>query len=268
MRFSAASKTYSMQQCWLLRGAVCLSLAFVLFCSGCRLTPDGNVVQVELADVIGSGQVHYRQAMQAYRKGDVDRAMRLFEKTLRGNHKHASAHNNLGLVLYEQRQLAAAAEHFQFASELRPQDPKPINNLGMALEAGGRVHEAIELYSQAVAMNPNSPLYLGNLLRARVRLGEQSPELLDDLQYLAFIETRADWVEWVDEVLALHLNAALDRGPKVEDNPLQSENRESLAPVVSMEEVQGEIIEAPAQGESATPAEIWQQLQAELPSPR
>ncbi|MEC8557954.1 MAG: tetratricopeptide repeat protein [Planctomycetota bacterium] len=268
MRLSAASEKSTQQPRWLLRGAVCLILALVLFGSGCRLTPDGNVVQVELADVIGSGQVHYHQAMQAYRKGDVERAIRLFEKTLRGNHMHASAHNNLGLALYERRQLAAAAEHFQFAIELRPEDPKPINNLGMALEAGGRVHEAIELYSEAVAMNPNSPLYLGNLLRARVRLGEQSPELLDDLQYLAFIETRPDWVEWVDEVLALHLNPALDRGPKVEETPLQSENRDTLAPVVTMEEIQGEIIEAPAQGDSATPAEIWQQLQAELPSPR
>jgi hypothetical protein len=73
--------------------------------------------------------------------------------------------------------------------------------------------EAIDLYAQASDLEPDNPLYLGNWLRARVRMGEFSEELIDLLEQLAFIETRADWLTWTDEQLAIYRNPVLDRGP-------------------------------------------------------
>lgn len=220
------------------------SLGFAaLFCfavCGCAFRPDGNLVRVRASDLLGNGEAQYDHAMRAYRKGETEKARRGFERVLRHHPRHASAHNNLGLIYYDARQLIAAAEHFDVAIDLLPDSPVPLNNLGMTLEAGGRVDEAIGFYVQAHEINPENPLYLGNLLRARIRLGEQSPELIEDLRFLAFIETRPEWVTWVDEMLALRMNPMLDRGPTLdEENPLDGNRRRTNdpAPILKPEEL-------------------------------
>ena len=90
--------------------------------------------------------------------------------------------------------------------ELMPGDPIVFYNLGLALEAAGRVHEAMDLYWQAVEMDPTNPNFLGNLVRLRVRLGENSPEVMAQLQDLMLIETRPDWRRWADRQLAFEMN--------------------------------------------------------------
>ena len=174
---------------------------------------DGEIVHIERAG-IGDGDIAHSEAMHAYKKGHVDKAIAKFEKAIQANPDHGAAHNNLGLILYEQRKLAQSADHFDLASQLLPGDPTPLNNLGMTLEAGGRIYEAIPFYEQAHVLAPNHPLYLGNLVRAQIRLGEQDEILLEQLRHLAFIEDRPEWLKWVDEQLAIHLNPLLDRGPE------------------------------------------------------
>ncbi|MEM7475741.1 MAG: tetratricopeptide repeat protein [Planctomycetota bacterium] len=245
--------------------------------AGCALAPNEKVVRVDASDFFGDHELQYRQAMHAYRKGEIPRASRLLEKVLHANPRHASAHNNLGLIHYDARQLVPAAEHFERASQLRPQDPTPLNNLGMTLEAGGRIEEAIGYYTQAHSMLPKHSLYLGNLLRARVRLGENTPELIEDLKYLAFIEVRPAWVTWVDEVLALRLNPSLDRGPAVDTDSMQaSDSAPSLAPILSPEDaLPREILreELPSEesldsSTSSATKSTWRQLEEQLPVPR
>ena len=50
--------------------------------------------------------------------------------------------------------------------------------------------------------------------------------MIDRLRYLAFIETRPDWVSWIDEQLAIHLNPTLDRGPAIDQNDALRERDE------------------------------------------
>ncbi len=181
---------------------------------GCStMTPSHEVLRVEGASFFGDTSKAAKHAVHLYREGQIERAADKFEQALQLQPNNGSVHNNLGLIRYEQRQLVAAADHFDAAINLLPDDPRPINGLGMTLEAGGQVMEAIELYLQASELARDNPLYLGNALRARSRMGESSDELVEQLRYLAFIETRPDWLAWTDEQLAIKHNPALDRGP-------------------------------------------------------
>ncbi len=196
---------------WGLLGSTISLCLSPLGCS--TFSPGHDVLHVAGDGVLGDSSHLISQALHQYHKGHLEQAASKFEQALAIEPNHGVAHNNLGLIYYQQRQLVAAANHFDAASALLPDDPRPVNNLGMTLEAGGRVMEAIELYDEANYLAPDNPLYLGNWLRARVRMGEQSDGLIEQLEHLAFIETRADWVSWTDEQLALVRNPALDRGP-------------------------------------------------------
>ena len=52
--------------------------------------------------------------------GQVDRAILHYEATLKVNPAYASAHFNLGTILLQKKNAAAAAEHFQKVVELEP----------------------------------------------------------------------------------------------------------------------------------------------------
>ncbi len=177
------------------------------------MSPSHDVLVVDGQGHLGASSHLVSQALHQYHKGHLDQAASKFEQALAIDPSHGVAHNNLGLIYYEQRQLVSAANHFDAAMGLLSDDPRPINNLGLTLEAGGRVMEAIELYAEASSLDPDNPLYLGNWLRARARMGERSDELIEQLQHLAFVETRPDWLSWADEQLAVHRNPVLDRGP-------------------------------------------------------
>ncbi len=151
--------------------------------------------------------------VKALDHGDVDRATAKFMAAVDADQSYGPAHNNIGLLHFEQGNLYQAVLAFEQAMELMPQDPAVYYNLGLTLETAGRVFEAMELYTQAVEMDPTNPYFLGNLVRLRIRMGEDNPILVTQLQDLILIETRPDWRRWADRQLALHFNPMLDRGP-------------------------------------------------------
>ncbi len=198
------------------------------------MTARQEVLQIDGPAYFGNSSHLASVALHHYRKGQVDQATSKFEQAVALEPNNGSLHNNLGLMYFEQRQLVAAANHFDEAIQLMPGDARPINGLAMTLEAGGRVMEAIELYNEASELAPDNPLYLGNSLRARTRMGERSDAMVEQLQHLAFIETRADWLAWTDEQLALYHNPTLDRGPaKTQfDSSKAKRNSQSASPPI------------------------------------
>ncbi len=152
--------------------------------------------------------------------GNIDKATEKFIAAINADEAYGPAHNNLGLLHFEQGNLYQAVLAFEQAMEFMPTDPIVYYNLALTLESAGRVSAAMELYMQAVQMAPTNPVFLGNLVRLRIRLGESGPDLNEQLQDLVLIETRPDWRRWADRQLALFFNDALDRGPETpEFNP-------------------------------------------------
>lgn len=134
--------------------------------------------------------------------GDYEQAQKHLEASLKADAFSGLAHNNLGMVYYQQARYYDAAWQFQYASKVLPSRPEPHNNLGLVLEATGKTDEAIIQYQQAMALAPTGPQYLGNLVRAHVRRGDRDEKTRQLLQELLVIETRPDWRQWVQRELA------------------------------------------------------------------
>ena len=148
----------------------------------------------------------YNNLATAYReRGDLPRAISLYETALTLDAHYAQAHSNLGSALaasgepqralehYRQaiaadpdtgdlrynygnallaaNQYAEAAEQFRFAVEAWPEDAEAHNNLGIALASGGRMVEAAEAFREAVRLDPAGALAHRNLGIALEELG-------------------------------------------------------------------------------------------------
>jgi tetratricopeptide (TPR) repeat protein len=158
-------------------------------------------------------RVQYSKGLRLFDHGKLPGASDAFKKAIDLDFENGAAHNNLGLVFYQQRKWPEAAAEFEIASQLMPEDATPWNNLGMTMESTGKGYEAIECYQQAYELAPRKPLYLGNLVRTRIRLGENDVSVREQLIELLTIENRPDWIEWINDQLTLQLNPQLDRGP-------------------------------------------------------
>jgi Flp pilus assembly protein TadD len=193
----------------------CAAIFSAALGSGCALLNDHqeSVIRVESSRNTVNAQRQTLAGVKAMNTGHLDYAFDRFIQAIAADETYGPAHNNIGLLHYDRGELYDAVLSFERATELMPGDPIVFYNLGLTLEAAGRVHEALDLYWQAVEMDPTNPNFLGNLVRMRVRLGENSPEVVAQLQDLILIETRPDWRRWADRQLALDMNDALDRGP-------------------------------------------------------
>ena len=149
----------------------------------------------------------YNNLATAYReRGDLPRAIRLYETALTLDANYAQAHSNLGSALaaggeaeraieHYRRAIAAdpgtgdlrynygnallaanlyaeAAEQFRFAVEAWPADAEAYNNLGIALASAGRMAEAAEAFREAVRLDPAGALAHRNLGIALEDLGD------------------------------------------------------------------------------------------------
>jgi tetratricopeptide (TPR) repeat protein len=157
----------------------------------------------------GKSDQDLAKAIQLHQSGNLDRAIRLYEKVVRKQPRHAAALNllglarfqagrledavspmeralaikpdlpdaryNLGLILHSLRRYEDAIPHLQQSVAERPGDAEARNNLGAALKEAGRYEEAAEQYRAALALNAGyaeAHCNLGNALLALGRAAE------------------------------------------------------------------------------------------------
>jgi tetratricopeptide (TPR) repeat protein len=199
--------------------AAALLAAAGFFPCGCSLLRDKNtsLVRVETQRNTARATRLTYAGIRSLNKQHLDLAAKHFREAVEADYGYGPAHNNLGLMHYEQGNLYQAVLAFEQAREYLPDDPAVVYNLGLALESAGRTDEALDLYYTANAMDRANPNYLGNLVRLRVRLGERDDLLQQQLRDLVLIETRPEWRRWADTQIALTVNDALDRGPATPD---------------------------------------------------
>lgn len=159
-----------------------------------------------------------QKGIQYVQKKQLSKAEFYFEEAIRADQCFGPAYNNLGLVFYHQHDFFEAARAFEAASEHLPNNPEPLNNLGLVMESVARPEDGIELYLRAHEMAPTNAEYLGNLVRARIRMKQIDDELLAQLHALLLFEKRTEWQDWAREQLALLHNPELDRGPAISSN--------------------------------------------------
>ncbi len=97
-----------------------------------------------------------------------DRALSVFEQSLKQHSRHAALHYGYGKVFEQQEQWQTAIECYQNAIARHDKKPEYHFDLGNALSQMGRWIEALESYQQAIERQPDSELYyrtLGNGLQ-------------------------------------------------------------------------------------------------------
>ena len=183
---------------------------------GCAAFNDqhDSLIKIESSRNPAKAQRLTLAGVNALENGKPEYAAEKLLSAIRADPKYGPAHNNLGLLQFDDGKLYPAVLSFERARELMPSDPAVYYNLGLALEKAGRKNRALELYWQAVELDPTEPHFLGNLVRLRRRLGENGPDVIAQLQDLMLIETRPDWRDWASEQLEVTLNPNLDRGPE------------------------------------------------------
>jgi len=90
--------------------------------------------------------------MENFDTGDARDAYR---RTLELDPEHFDARVNLGRLLHEAGEVAAAEANYRLALRLRPQDATAAFNLGVALEDLRRPSEALTAYERAIAADPD-----------------------------------------------------------------------------------------------------------------
>ncbi len=155
--------------------------------------PDDLLVNLSLADVLIQQKpskarevIRFASAAVALRKespggylllaaalsveGRPDEAVPVLRKAIELAPKHATAHHNLGYVLYRKGDHDEAIAAYRRAIALKPDYASAHNNLGDALKDKGRLDDALVAYRKAVALAPENAFFhndLGSALRRK-----------------------------------------------------------------------------------------------------
>ncbi|WP_428388011.1 tetratricopeptide repeat protein [Mucisphaera sp.] len=144
---------------------------------------------------------HHEKGLEALAEGDLEKARSAFERALEADVAFGPAHNNLGKVLYQQKDFYQAAWEFEYARALMPNRSEPLNNLGLVLEKSGELDRAVESYRAALFIDSENLQTVGNLARALYQRGDRGEELVLLLERLLAEDQRADWKVWAQGVL-------------------------------------------------------------------
>lgn len=112
-------------------------------------------------------------------KNDLAAATEHFVTSLKLNSNNASAHVNFGKVLLLKNNFALAEKHFRSALQIKPNQAEALFGSGQALAAQGRNAEAVESLRAAIHLkpDPDARLQLAPLLSSLGRDAEAVAEL-------------------------------------------------------------------------------------------
>jgi Tfp pilus assembly protein PilF len=153
------------------RSILALLPLFLLLAGGCSRVPRIIV----LSDPLTAAE-HVDLGVAYERKGELDLALREYDRALRKDGKLYRARVNLGNVFLAKKEYGKAREEYLRALELRPGDADATNNLSWAaILSGEGIEEALARMESVVsgAAPPDSPAAAG-----------RNPTLLDTLGVL------------------------------------------------------------------------------------
>lgn len=179
-------------------GSVLLALCFMTGCSTWQAKSLSEFALFKESTPPGPEEI-YAQAIGHFQAGEIDKAEKLLGECLRVQPGFGLAHNAMGKIKFDRRQYYYAAWEFEHAAESLPGRPEPINNLGLVYEEVGRLDLAVQQFEEAASLAPDSPEYLGNLLRAKLRRGDSTAELADQMQRLIDLDSRPEWRDWAKQ---------------------------------------------------------------------
>ncbi len=102
---------------------------------------------------VGNVKALYERARVFHKRGRLQEAMRLYERTLSLNPDYVDALNNLGVIHIQNRRYSAARESFAKAIRLRPDYVDPHYNLACLHALEGAVSQSLIHLKRAVSLD-------------------------------------------------------------------------------------------------------------------
>jgi tetratricopeptide (TPR) repeat protein len=118
------------------------------------------------ADTIAAMGYYYRE------KGDVDRAVGLFEKALALDPQNWGAHNFYGVTLFRAGKYDEAIRHFQAAIKVNPLNAQSLTNMGALEFSRGNLESAKKYFKEAIDSTPRYGKAHFNLAMILTREGQ------------------------------------------------------------------------------------------------
>nr|AAR38495.1 TPR repeat protein [uncultured marine bacterium 583] len=113
-------------------------------------------------------EVNYNLGLTLQDLGQLDAAVKSYEKAIAIKPDYANACNNLGVTLQELGQLDTAVKSYEQAIAIKPDFVEAYYNLGVTLQELGQLDAAVECYKKALAIKPDyaeAHYNLGNALK-------------------------------------------------------------------------------------------------------
>ena len=132
---------------------------------------DEPIDRLQTANV--SRETFFNLGVEAMRRGEPERALEAFEKTLETEPNDAVSHYNVGMVLLELGKREEAEEHVRRATELDPDYRNAHFNLAVLLSQRGEHQEAARHFQRAAEIDPDDPRAQVRWAEALARLGEE-----------------------------------------------------------------------------------------------
>ena len=163
-------------------------LLVLLLAGGCSRVPRIIVLEDPL-----TAAEHVELGVAYERKGELDLALREYERALRKDGTFYRARVNLGNIFLAKKEYGKAREEYLLALELRPGDAEATNNLSWAAIFSGEGIEEALARMEAVVSGPAPPVSpaAGVPQQREARTGAgRDPILLDTLGVLRMRATR------------------------------------------------------------------------------
>jgi tetratricopeptide (TPR) repeat protein/LPS sulfotransferase NodH/GT2 family glycosyltransferase len=139
----------------------------------------------------------YDAAQSKVREGDTAAAISLLEQLLALDDTHALAHNDLGVLQYENGNLQASLGHYEKATALQPENETFQKNLAdFYLAALGDSEKAMQTYVQVLKLNPRDVEALLSCAQVCMSIGK-----LDDAG--DFIQSALETEPWNENAQAM-----------------------------------------------------------------
>ena len=122
-------------------------------------------------------------ARDAYKKGDFERSIRLYQSAEKQKNKSKNIASEIGQAAYRSGDFVAAQTYFEKATKdaNKPRSAAQFHNLGNSLMKQKKYSEAISAYKQALRLSPNDIQTQYNLSEA-IRKNKNKPNNSPDNQ--------------------------------------------------------------------------------------
>lgn len=98
---------------------------------------------------------HLNTGIEAYKAGNIDKAIQELEEATRQENENVKAFNYLGAAYFTKGRTDAAIGAFKMAEQISPGTPSIHFNIAQAYEASGILGEAEYEYERTLELDPN-----------------------------------------------------------------------------------------------------------------